>query len=335
MRCVRLCARGASVRAQHGWTVADTVTLSTALDMDRKMRVGFRERPYDLYVTAALILILSGIGLLGIGGVVGLVSAILVVLFLPGYAVVAALFPAVDGITWLQRITLSIGISLGVVPIAGLLSNYTPWGIRIGTVLVILSLVVLGACGVAYVRRQRLPFDRRLSLSIEITTPRWKGLSAVERSLVVALAIIVVIASASLAYSATVSRPPPGFTEFYILNATGMPANYPTNLTVGEKGKVIVVVANHEHESINYTLEFRLTTLREVFNQTSRQNETIEVANVTLNMTQLQVPDLADRQIPFEFSINQTGKYALKFLLYVGSETIDSYRRARLLITVM
>ena len=114
-----------------------------------------------------------------------------------------------------------------------------------------------------------------------------------------------------------------------------MPANYPTNLTVGEKGKVIVVVANHEHESINYTLEFRLTTLREVFNQTSRQNETIEVANVTLNMTQLQVPDLADRQIPFEFSINQTGKYALKFLLYVGSETIDSYRRARLLITVM
>jgi hypothetical protein len=50
------------------------------------------------------------------------------VLFLPGYSFVKTLFPTKElGIT--ERTTLSIGLSLALVALIGLLVSYTPWGI--------------------------------------------------------------------------------------------------------------------------------------------------------------------------------------------------------------
>lgn len=62
------------------------------------------------------------------------------VLFLPGYSLIKALFgnKELDNI---ERVALSVGLSLALVPLAGLLLNYTPWGIR--TTPVTLSLLGL------------------------------------------------------------------------------------------------------------------------------------------------------------------------------------------------
>lgn len=69
------------------------------------------------------------------------------VLWLPGYTFVKALFP--EGIPKtsekpldkIERIALSVGMSLALVPIVGLLLNYTPWGIRLTPI--VLSLLAL------------------------------------------------------------------------------------------------------------------------------------------------------------------------------------------------
>ena len=60
------------------------------------------------------------------------------VLWLPGYTFVKALFPtkvpiqtSSEDLDKIERIALSIGLSLALVPIIGLLLNYTPWGIRL------------------------------------------------------------------------------------------------------------------------------------------------------------------------------------------------------------
>ena len=50
------------------------------------------------------------------------------VLFFPGYSFIKALFP-VKGIDNVERIALSIGMSLAIVAINALILNYTPWGI--------------------------------------------------------------------------------------------------------------------------------------------------------------------------------------------------------------
>ena len=52
------------------------------------------------------------------------------VLALPGYSFIKALFPTKE-LDNIERAALSMGMSLALVPIAGLLLNYTPWGIRI------------------------------------------------------------------------------------------------------------------------------------------------------------------------------------------------------------
>ncbi|MCK4498636.1 DUF1616 domain-containing protein, partial [Candidatus Bathyarchaeota archaeon] len=66
------------------------------------------------------------------------------VLWFPGYSFMKALFPRRHGakdIDSLERVALSIGMSLALVPIVGLLLNYTPWGIRLTPVT--LSLLAL------------------------------------------------------------------------------------------------------------------------------------------------------------------------------------------------
>jgi len=62
------------------------------------------------------------------------------VLFLPGYSLIKALFPTRE-LDNIERTALSIGMSLALVPITGLLLNYTPWGIRVTPVT--LSLLAL------------------------------------------------------------------------------------------------------------------------------------------------------------------------------------------------
>ena len=72
----------------------------------------------------------------------------LFVLYLPGYAFIKALFPTkvpiplgTEGLDSIERIALSTGMSIALVPITGLFLNYTPWGIR--TTPITLSLLAL------------------------------------------------------------------------------------------------------------------------------------------------------------------------------------------------
>jgi hypothetical protein len=62
------------------------------------------------------------------------------VLFLPGFSLIKALFGSKE-LDSIERLALSIGLSLALVPLAGLLLNYSPWGIR--TTPVTLSLLAL------------------------------------------------------------------------------------------------------------------------------------------------------------------------------------------------
>jgi len=60
------------------------------------------------------------------------------ILWLPGYTFTKALFPkqlpmktSETDLDIIERAALSVGMSLALVPIVGLLLNYTPWGIRL------------------------------------------------------------------------------------------------------------------------------------------------------------------------------------------------------------
>ena len=78
---------------------------------------------------------------------------LLLVLFLHGYSLIAALFPRKDDLDGIERIALSFGLSIAVVPLICLGLNYTQYGIRLVPVLLGLSLFTILLALVACVRQ--------------------------------------------------------------------------------------------------------------------------------------------------------------------------------------
>jgi len=78
----------------------------------------------------------------------------ILVLFLPGYSLIKALFPTRE-LDNIERAVLSIVMSITVVPITALLLNYTPWGIRITPVMISLLALTTTLATVAIIREQQ------------------------------------------------------------------------------------------------------------------------------------------------------------------------------------
>jgi len=78
----------------------------------------------------------------------------LYVLYLPGAALIEALYPRGE-LEPLERLALSIGLSLALTPLVGLVLNYTPWGIRLTPVTLSLAgLTIAEALTAAYRKYQ-------------------------------------------------------------------------------------------------------------------------------------------------------------------------------------
>ncbi|MDR2720635.1 MAG: DUF1616 domain-containing protein [Nitrososphaerota archaeon] len=81
------------------------------------------------------------------------------VLFVPGFCLLKMLFPtklpievSSESLDKVERFVLSVGMSMVIVPIVGLLLNYTPWGIRFIPVLLSLVALTIFFALVAFVR---------------------------------------------------------------------------------------------------------------------------------------------------------------------------------------
>jgi hypothetical protein len=84
---------------------------------------------------------------------------IIFVLFLPGYAFIKALFPTIvpiktssENLDNVERIALGLGMSIALVPIVGLILNYTPWGIRLTPIVISLLALTFISATVALLR---------------------------------------------------------------------------------------------------------------------------------------------------------------------------------------
>jgi len=75
----------------------------------------------------------------------------LFVLYLPGAALIELLYPKREDLSQLERLALSLGLSLALVPLVGLILNYTPWGIRLDPIVISLTFLTLAlALGAVY-----------------------------------------------------------------------------------------------------------------------------------------------------------------------------------------
>lgn len=130
---------------------------------------GFVRREIDLVLASAASLATIPLALLT-EGPLRISFAIPFIIFIPGYCLVAALYPRRDSLDGIERLALSFGTSIAVVPLIGLVLNYTPWGIRLTPILLSVAGFILALCAVAAYRRSRLHHEERFS--VRLVLPR-------------------------------------------------------------------------------------------------------------------------------------------------------------------
>ncbi|HWQ48205.1 MAG TPA: DUF1616 domain-containing protein [Methanosarcina sp.] len=189
---------------------------------------------------------------------------ITLVLFLPGYALAGALFPAKKDLEGIERAAISFGLSIAIAPLLGLGLNYSIWGIREISLLTEFSIFTLLMCAIAYYRRGLLPETEAFGISFKRCYLRMKaGIfekseSKADKVIAFILVLSILASMGSLAYIIGNPREGEHFTEFYILGNNSTIGDYPTEFVQGEKGTVIVGIVNHEYRPVDYTINVRL-----------------------------------------------------------------------------
>ncbi|HEY3362109.1 MAG TPA: DUF1616 domain-containing protein [Methanosarcina sp.] len=225
---------------------------------------GNQKFPSDLLLVAGLVILTDIFVLVPVlsESLIRTALGLPLLLFLPGYALIAMLFPEKSGLEGMERIALSIAMSVSVVPLIGLALGQTSWGINEIPLTTSFSGFTLAMLLIAYIRRSRLPADRAFEVSfrtlafnlISGAEPR----SKTEKSLRIILALFFLILIGTGAYVVLVPQEKNPYTEFYILGTNGMANNYTTQYIQGESGNYTIGIVNHEYKTMNYTMEVRL-----------------------------------------------------------------------------
>lgn len=225
-----------------------------------------KKLPSDLLIVMGLVL-LTDIVVLTPGLNESMVRNLLglpLVLFLPGYSLLAALFPSKSDLEGIERICLSFGLSIATVSLIWLGLNCTSLGVGVLPILLSLSVFSFLMCGLASLRRSKLPeneaFDvpfRETALSIKADIFK-KPESQLDKALTVFLIFSILLSFATLIYVVITPKEGEHFTEFYILGPEGKADNYATKYVLGDNGNIRVGIVNHEYRPVNYTMEIRL-----------------------------------------------------------------------------
>ena len=305
----------------------------------REIHFEIREKPYDLVVCAALALTLIALILFVPDSLGRQILGLVFVLFLPGYAATAALFPENEQIDAIERVALSFGLSIAIVPLIGLGLNFTPWGIRLEPIMASVSAFIVAASVVGWYRRMRLPEDERFAIVIDVKID-WHAMPVVDRLLTIGIIVMLVASVVVLAWAVTTPRVGERFTQLAILGPDGMATDYPRNLTVGEDARVLLSVRSYEHDVVNYTIvlvltsvtDYNFTVNRDTIEWSEGQNMT-PYSGIAQDFT---LDHLDYYNQTFDFNVSAEGMWKLQFLLYTeGQElTQDAYREVHLWLDV-
>lgn len=253
---------------------------------------------------------------------VGIPLGLVMVLFPPGYTLIATLFPRKEDLDGIERVALSFGLSIAVVPLIGLGLNFTPWGIRLVPVIISLCLFTVLMSAAAYVRLSALGQEARFSVEFRQVFRAIRGelvndrASRIDKALAVILVVTIIMSISALVYVVVTPKHGEKFTEFYILGPKGKAYDYPTSVVSGQNSTVIVGIVNHEDVTVNYTMRMAI------------QNSTLSSRDVRLDNNHTW-------ESPVIYALQRVGNnQKLEFLLYKENNFTAPYRDLRLWVNV-
>ncbi|WP_408958829.1 DUF1616 domain-containing protein [Natrinema sp. 74] len=247
----------------------------------------------------------------GATGVGRIALALPLILFLPGYALVSALFPdepnddyrsfdeektglgnpllVSGGLKAIERTILSVVFSVALVPAITLFASATPGGVTLEPVLSGLSVATILLALVATGARYRCSPDRRFVPTLSSVSPFFaqRGPSPYGRpnarpyNVAITVGVVLLLASGGFA----IANPPQndGFTELSVDTQNisgGMETMYDANYTAGESQQLPLTITNREHGERTYTTVVLLQRVNYDGN-TATVNESVELTRQT------------------------------------------------------
>jgi uncharacterized membrane protein len=230
------------------------------------------------------------------------ILALPILLFSPGYILLSAIFVKKASMDRITRVILSFALSIVIVPLIALVLNYTPWGIKVESVLYSIASLNIIISIISLLRRSRVNPDERFSVRYQVRMP---GLGENYRQRVITVILLFAILGAlgTLGYVTTISKAKEAFTNFYILGFEHKAEKYPKDLKPGDKGVVIVGIVNHERKEISYRVE--------VFIAGQKSNEIGPIMLVdgqTWEDTITLTPEIIGTNLKVEFLLYENGK---------------------------
>jgi len=299
------------------------------------------------------------------------------VLFVPGYAFTAALYPEAgepvhsdcahsngqigddaaddavgvyvkrDGIDGVERVSLSFALNIAAVSLIGLVLNFTPLGIRVVPIMILVSGFTVVCVAVAAIRRAELPEQARFSVPYRRWYAAvWRELldadTRGESALNIVVVCTLVFALASVSYAVMVPTEGELMSELFLLTEsdTGelVADDYPTEFRPGERRPIVVGIHNYENEPVNYTV---IVKLQRVTIQRTDNTTTVTVQQETeLGRFQSDIAHNETRRERFTIAPEITGRnLRLAFLLYRSAppsipSVENAYRKTQLWINV-
>ncbi len=215
------------------------------------MRIRLKD---ELLLASSLALLLIIIIAFSPDSVWRIILGLPLLLFIPGYVLLAALLPRKTSLDAVERVALGFGLSIAVTSLIGLLLNSTPWGIRLYPILVTLTFFIVITSIIAWYRSKRLPEEERPTLLLNVTLHRWRIQNLTNKILSIVLAVTILGAAGTLVYVLATPKVEESFTEFYLLGSDTKMENYPEKAVVGKEVSVVVGIINHEHKTLTYRI---------------------------------------------------------------------------------
>ncbi|MBI2935851.1 MAG: DUF1616 domain-containing protein [Chloroflexi bacterium] len=265
----------------------------------------------DVALSWMVMALLAGLVQLPGGSVARTALGLAIVLFVPGYLLLALLYPLPGEVQRLQRFALSLPVSVALIVLMGLVLSRTPWGLTL-TSFVAGIVAFAGVCGLLVVGRRRYLQPSGVSL---VPGGFVQLVQTLRREPVKVWALFGAAASAVVAGAlitwllVPVADQP--LTEFYMLDAEGGTAAFPTIVQGQEPVRVNLVVINREGSPLAYEIEARYV------------GRVLQTLGSGLLQDGEQWRRLAEVTIPLALQDPQ-GSSKLEFMLYKGEIRIPA-----------
>ncbi|WP_161785364.1 DUF1616 domain-containing protein [Halorubrum halophilum] len=245
----------------------------------------------DVWASLAAIVVLAAAVTLDPGSGIRVAIALPMLLVLPGYALVTALFPEEGGngpnvlsrrvprnlttslmgedpvrLSPTIRFVLSVGTSVALLPLLGLLTSAVAGTITAETGVVTVALFVCVATAVGTVRRLRMPVSDRYAPSFggaaSAIGESLSGRTRRESILNAALGISILVAVLTTGFVLTVPNDGESYSTASLYGTsddnTLVAGNLPNEITLEQTEEFVFVVDNHHDRSVDYTVVAKL-----------------------------------------------------------------------------